>query len=82
MICSNKLKKELPDKSIKEIIAQGASDRLRAVLMTTITTLAGLLPLAYGIGGTEIWSGPMAMAIGWGLIFATPFLFYLFQVYV
>ncbi len=68
----NKLRKEHPDKSFKEIIALGSSDRLRAVLMTTITTLSGLLPLAYGIGGVDNWSGPMAMAIGWGLIFATP----------
>lgn len=39
---------------------------------TTFSTVAGLLPLAYGIGGTDPYMGPMALALGWGLLFATP----------
>ncbi len=46
--------------------------RLRAVLLTTVSTVAGLLPLAYGIGGADPYMGPMALALGWGLLFATP----------
>jgi multidrug efflux pump subunit AcrB len=30
------------------------------------------LPLAYGLGGTAPFFAPMALALGWGLIFATP----------
>jgi multidrug efflux pump subunit AcrB len=40
--------------------------------MTTLTTVAALLPLAYGIGGTSIVMAPMALDLGWGLVFATP----------
>ncbi|HSA31650.1 MAG TPA: efflux RND transporter permease subunit [Candidatus Omnitrophota bacterium] len=45
--------------------------RLRPVLMTTITTLAGLVSVAYGIGGGDPFLKPMALAIFWGLLFAT-----------
>ena len=57
---------------LKTLIARGASERLRAVLLTTITTAAGLLPLAYGIGGSDPMIAPMVLAMGWGLLFATP----------
>jgi multidrug efflux pump subunit AcrB len=50
---------------------EGASDRLRPVILTTLTTIAGVLPLAYGIGGTDAYMAPIALALGWGLLFAT-----------
>lgn len=42
------------------------------LLLTTLTTIAGLLPLTYGIGGHDIYMGPMAMSLTYGLLFATP----------
>ncbi len=54
-----------------EWILEGAKDRLRAVVLTTLTTLAGVLPLAYGIGGTDYILQPMAMSLGYGLLFGT-----------
>lgn len=68
----NDIKRMHPDKGIIEIVSQGTSDRLRAVVLTTISTVAGLLPLAYGIGGSDPYMSPMALALGWGLLFATP----------
>ena len=68
----NQLIKKRPNAPYKDVIAQGTADRLRAVLLTTITTAAGLLPLAYGIGGSDPYNAPMALALGWGLITATP----------
>ena len=68
----NRLRKENPDRSIIDIVSQGAADRLRAITMTTLTTVVGLLPLAYGIGGSDPFIAPMALALGYGLLFATP----------
>jgi multidrug efflux pump subunit AcrB len=68
----NELKRQRGGESILKLIAEGTANRLRAIVMTTITTVAALLPLAYGFGGTDIWMVPMALALGWGLVFATP----------
>jgi len=68
----NELRKKDPNRALKEIVAEGTSNRLRAVLLTTFSTVAGLLPLAYGIGGSDPYMSPMALALGWGLLFATP----------
>ena len=52
-------------------IAKGSRDRLRAVVLTTLTTMAGVLPLAYGVGGTDEFLQPMVLALGYGLMFGT-----------
>ena len=59
-------------RDISVLVAKGTADRLRAILLTTVTTAAGLLPLAYGIGGMDATMMPMALALGWGLLLATP----------
>jgi hydrophobic/amphiphilic exporter-1 (mainly G- bacteria), HAE1 family len=52
------------------VIASGRS-RLRPVLMTSATTILGMLPLAMSTGeGAEIWS-PMGIAVIGGLVFST-----------
>jgi multidrug efflux pump subunit AcrB len=68
----NELKKQKRDESLRDIVAEGTANRLRAIVLTTITTVAALLPLAYGLGGTALFMAPMALALGWGLVFATP----------
>jgi HAE1 family hydrophobic/amphiphilic exporter-1 len=57
-----------------EAIAQGCCDRLRPILMTTLTTVLGLLPLAVGdsqlaVGTAGPSYAPMALAIMGGLAF-------------
>jgi len=66
----------LKDKTLEKLtlhqwIVKGAKDRLRAVVLTSLTTLAGIIPLAYGIGGTDYILQPMALALGYGLLFGT-----------
>lgn len=46
-------------------------ERLRPILVTTLTTCGGVLPTAYGLGGYDAMLSPMSLALGWGLILAT-----------
>lgn len=48
-----------------------AAERLRPVVLTTLTTVAGVMPTAYGLGGADALLSPMSLALGYGLIFAT-----------
>lgn len=52
-------------------LANAARHRLRPIVLTTLTTAAGLFPSAYGFGGNNPFIIPMIMAIAWGLVFAT-----------
>jgi len=54
----------------KSIIKAGQM-RLRPVILTTVTTAGGISTVAYGIGGKDPFLVPMAMALCWGLLFAT-----------
>ncbi len=57
--------------SMLEAVTAGGKDRLRPVLMTTITTLAGLLPLALSRGeGSETWQ-PLGITMISGLTVST-----------
>ena len=54
-----------------EAIAESGKSRLRPVLMTALTTILGMVPLAMSRGeGSEIWS-PMGISVIGGLIFST-----------
>lgn len=68
----NVLRKEgkLP---LEEILVQASGQRLRAVITTSLTTVAGLFPTAYGIGGADSMLIPMTMAMAWGLTTGTIF---------
>jgi len=45
--------------------------RLKAVILTTVTTVAGLLPTAYGFTGYDAMLAEMMLALAWGLMFGT-----------
>jgi len=51
--------------------------RFRAVWLTTLTTILGLLPLVYGIGGMDKFLQPAAIALGYGLMFGTVLVLFL-----
>jgi multidrug efflux pump subunit AcrB len=59
------------DQTIIMDIIDGAKQRFRPVLLTTITTVAGLLPTVYGVGGSATMIVSTVMAIAYGLLFAT-----------
>ena len=54
--------------SVKEAIIESAKTRFNPIMLTTITTIGGLLPLT--LRGGDLWA-PMGWAIIGGLIFST-----------
>ena len=79
----NVITRENPNLSREEIVIRTAAQRLRPIILTTATTVIGLLPLASGIGvdfyqrNIEIggrvseWWQPMSFAVVSGLTFAS-----------
>ena len=54
-----------------DAIAQACRSRLRPVLMTSLTTILGMVPMALSVGeGSETWR-PMGIAVIGGMIFST-----------
>ena len=57
--------------SIRSAVILGGKSRLRPVVMTTLTTILGMVPMAVGTGqGAEMWR-PMGTAVIGGLTFST-----------
>ncbi|MBU1536981.1 efflux RND transporter permease subunit [Myxococcota bacterium] len=56
---------------VQKAVIEGGRLRLRAVILTTVTTIFGLLPMGLGIFGSEEFLQPMALTMAWGLGFAT-----------
>jgi multidrug efflux pump subunit AcrB len=57
--------------SMEQAVVEGTTSRLRAIILTSVTTIAGLLPAAAGIGGYSAVWGTMAGTIIFGLLFST-----------
>ncbi len=58
-------------RSVSEALVEGGRLRLRPILMTTLTTTLGLLPLAMGFGEGAELRAPMAIPVIGGLIVST-----------
>jgi len=54
-----------------QVMAKVAASRLRPVLVTTLTTVIGILPTAYGLAGYDSMLAEMMLTMGWGLAFGT-----------
>jgi HAE1 family hydrophobic/amphiphilic exporter-1 len=59
------------NKGLREAILEACAARMRPVIITTITTMLGLLPMAFGIPNRSISWAPMATAFVAGLTSAT-----------
>jgi HAE1 family hydrophobic/amphiphilic exporter-1 len=69
-----------------EAIVQGAATRLRAVLLTALTTILGMLPMALSTSAGAAMRAPMAIAVVGGLtattfltLFVIPIIYSLFE---
>ena len=57
--------------SVREASITAAKARMRPILMTTLTTVLGMLPMALGRGeGSEMWNG-LGTTVAWGLSVST-----------
>ena len=56
---------------INESVVTASRQRLRPILMTTLTTVLGMIPMAIGNGeGAEMWNG-LGVVVAWGLSVST-----------
>ncbi len=53
---------------LDESVLRAGSMRIRPIFLTTLTTVFGLLPTAYGIGGLDQFVVPVALSLGWGVL--------------
>jgi multidrug efflux pump subunit AcrB len=66
------LRRERPQEdNLAQILVEASRLRLRAVLATGLTTVVGLLPTAFGLGGDDPLLVPITLALSWGMIVGT-----------
>ncbi|WP_027471074.1 efflux RND transporter permease subunit [Saccharicrinis fermentans] len=80
----NQLKKE--GAKLKDAVITAANNRLRPIIMTSLTTILGLLPLTIGFGESSAIRSSMAIAVIGGLVTSTlltllviPCVYYIFD---
>lgn len=56
---------------LEEALVKASSQRLLAVVATAFSTMLGLFPTAYGIGGSDEMLIPITLAMAWGLTSGT-----------
>ena len=66
----NRYRKEHP-KQLYLSIVMACHVRMRPIMLTSLTTIFGLAPMALGLGGKSVFWAPLATAIMWGLAFST-----------
>lgn len=57
--------------SLRDILIKAPTIRLKPVMATSLTTMGGLFPTAYGLGGADSMLIPMTLAMAWGLTTGT-----------
>ncbi len=59
-------RKQNPGKAVRDVVIDSSVGRLRPILLTTVTTVIGMVPLTYS---GDLWA-PLAYAVMFGLIFS------------
>lgn len=62
----NNMRKKNPNKPIRDVVIDASVSRLRPIILTTLTTVIGMIPLTYA---GDLWS-PLAYAVMFGLLFS------------
>jgi multidrug efflux pump subunit AcrB len=72
-----RLKTEMPHLAFHDRVVEAGRQRLRPIVLTSVTTFFGVAPLGYGIGGREPFLEHVALTFGWGLVFTAGVTLYL-----
>jgi multidrug efflux pump subunit AcrB len=67
--CANRLREE--GRPLREAVVHAGALRLRPILMTAISTLFGVLPVALGLGAGAEGRRPLGVAVAGGLVVST-----------
>ena len=59
------------DSDYAEMLVRAGGERFRAILLTTLTTFVGLVPLLFETSVQAQFLKPMAVSVGFGVVFAT-----------
>ena len=62
----NQMRHRHPERPIHDVVLDAATSRLRPILLTTTTTVIGMIPLTYA---GDLWA-PLAYAVMFGLLFS------------
>src|SRR5699024_2854792 len=57
--------------NVDDAIVDAGKDRIRPIFMTTLTTVGGMIPLAFATGASSGYQSPLAVVIISGLLFST-----------
>lgn len=68
---NNRRDKNMSANQYWKSIVESGQLRLRPIILTSLTTIAGLLPMAFGIGGSSGMWAPLANVILFGLLIST-----------
>jgi multidrug efflux pump subunit AcrB len=59
-------------RSLQEALIMAGGSRFRAIILTTITTVCGVMPLLFETSEQAQYLIPAAISLAWGELFATP----------
>ena len=71
LVTINDYRRKHPEWTIREIVCRAGARRFRPILLTSVTTFCGLLPMIFETSMQARFLIPMAISIAFGIIFAT-----------
>ena len=71
LVTINDYRKKNPGWTIQEVVCRAGARRFRPILLTSVTTFCGLLPMIFETSMQARFLIPMAISIAFGIIFAT-----------
>ena len=71
IVTANRFRMKYPDMSAREVIRLAGQRRFRPIVLTSVTTFCGLLPMIFETSVQARFLIPMAISIAFGVLFAT-----------